>query len=431
MPSVYLPSTTRTRRYDIQTGGVSVQTRLGPNGHMNTPTKANGGFIVLPNGSRFRRTTNYSRSRVDLELGSAGREDGVRRNISTSPLYNVWLRDSAGGWTPDAVMSSNLYTAFSGVPEVGFGLQGIIAVPTIPLLSGNEAKTKALLKLADSTANMGENLATLGQTLRMLHNPVHALTSGIRKVWKDRSLRPYIRECRASLERKGLLNPAAERYLEYVYGWKPLMQDIYGLMEMAKQTGQRPLFVSGSHTAKRSFALKPKTWNNSSESRTIAVSSGTATSKVRCKLYARIDPEWSGTRALNQLGLVNPLALAWELTSLSFVVDWILPIGQVLNALTASAGLTFVNGSISNRLSCDASYTDASTLIKGRANWSYQGAIPSTGNIRYNGYTRQEITGWPLPGVWIDPDPLRLNSEKSDRDLKAIALLITSLNSGR
>lgn len=195
---------------------------------------------------------------------------------------------------------------------------------------------------------------------------------------------------------------------------------------MAKQTGQRPLFVSGSHTAKRTLALTPKSWYDASSSRTMAVTRGTATSKVRCKLYARIDPEWSGTRALNQLGLANPLALAWELTSLSFVVDWILPIGQVLNALTASAGLSFVNGSLSNRLSCDASFTETHDLIKKRANWSYQGASPATGNIRYNGYLRQELTGWPLPGVWIDPDPLR-----SDRSLKAIALLITSLKSGR
>jgi hypothetical protein len=46
----------------------------------------------------------------------------------------------------------------------------------------------------------------------------------------------------------------------------------------------------------------------------------------------------------NRLGVINPLAIAWELYPFSFVIDWFVPIGSVLTAATATAGLEFVSG---------------------------------------------------------------------------------------
>lgn len=425
MPNVRTSETVATRDYSLG-GPVQHQERISPGGYASVPPKANGGFITLPDGSKFRKTTTWGRFRSEIERGGAASESGQRRDTPTAQPSKQWLKTSNGGYWPDYVFASQLYGVWKDIPDVGFGYNGIIEPPGVPYLSGNEAKTKALLKLADSTANLGENFATLGQTLRMLHAPVSSIAEGIKSVARNRSLRPYMRESLSSLNRQGILTASAKKYLEYVYGWKPLMQDIHGLIQYAKERGIRPLLLSSSATASRSVAVKPAGYDSFSEKVRVDVTGGIATSKVRCKLWARIDPNWSGTRALNQLGLANPAALAWELTSLSFVVDWILPIGQVLNALTAPAGLVFVNGSLSNRLSCSASYEEIETLVKGQANWSYDPPDPATGNIKYEGYTRQELTGWPKPGVWIDPDPLR-----SDRGLKATALLIAGLKSYR
>lgn len=43
--------------------------------------------------------------------------------------------------------------------------------------------------------------------------------------------------------------------------------------------------------------------------------------------------------ALASLGLLNPASLAWELVPLSFVVDWIVPVGPFLEAMTAGVGI--------------------------------------------------------------------------------------------
>jgi hypothetical protein len=288
-------------------------------------------------------------------------------------------------------------------------------------MARNEAVTKALLSIADGKVGMGENLGTLGQTARMLSSPLKALAGGLRSVWKNDSLRPLIRESKRSLERKNIQNHAADLYLQYVYGWKPLVQDIHGICELMKEEGVKPLLIHGRGVAKREIANSSHTEDLASYNSKTTVKDWHTSSKVSCNLWAEIDPDWQGARALNQLGLANPLALAWELSSWSFVVDWVLPIGPVLNALTAPAGLKFVDGSISNRVSGTGSYDHHYDAID-----SYANGQKATGTISYEGYNRERIGAWPLPGLWIDPDPLR-----GDRPLKALALMVSDLRNLR
>jgi len=47
---------------------------------------------------------------------------------------------------------------------------------------------------------------------------------------------------------------------------------------------------------------------------------------------------------MDSIGLVNPAAILWELVPYSFVVDWIVPIGQFLENISAGVGLRFLSG---------------------------------------------------------------------------------------
>ena len=70
------------------------------------------------------------------------------------------------------------------------------------------------------------------------------------------------------------------------------------------------------------------------------VGSGTRLTKV--KVYAQVRS--SELRSLTQIGLTDPLQVAWALVPFSFVIDWFLPIGSMLEGLGATKGLDFVSG---------------------------------------------------------------------------------------
>lgn len=393
----------------------------GPESGFTVPEKRTGDFINLQGGVRFRKATPRALANWRVERGASESTSGRYYIPRDNKWASMTVSSSAGGLGISDFLSANPGSAFSQMTGVGMGINWTRNV-SIPPDARNEAVVKALNRIADGKANMGENLGTMGMTLRMLKNPVSFLAKGLHKVYSDRSLRPFIRESRRSLERKGPLNFAAERYLEYVYGFKPLVQDIHGLIEMAKEKGELPLLLSGYGKALRKASPRPHTWNRGSgrSNVTFRITGGEANAKIQCKLYAQIDPDSQGLRSLNQLGLLNPVALAWELASFSFVVDWVLPIGPVLNALSAPAGLKFVNGSISNRVKMTAT---------GTSNLSFKPEVsksPANCKLILDAYNREVISGWPKVGFWFDQDPFR-----GDRILKATALSILQLRALR
>lgn len=393
----------------------------------DTGSPASGTFVTLPGGTRFRKATNRTRWTSWIEPREAQIITGTR----TTTFHNGepgWQRESSGGYFGDDFIRNSSATSLiaNSSNEVGGCLnQGSDDPPIIPTLMRNEAVTKALLKLADQKVGMGENLGTLGQTIRMLKNPLQSIARAVKMFKRDKHLKNYFNETYRSLRRRGVAESISDKYLEYVYGVKPLMQDVYGIIEMAKELGVIDNLLHAEASSHREFDLRYQIFTNVSGDSLSTFNDGRERAKVKCSLWARIDPSYQGLRALNQLGLANPLALAWELTSMSFVVDWVLPIGAVLNALTAPAGLVFVDGTISVRTSCQGNLRTRGTAIY-NGNYSNSNYSPSKSLWRYEGYKRTTLSNWPLPGLWYNPDPLQLESG-GDRWLKAIALAISRL----
>jgi hypothetical protein len=92
---------------------------------------------------------------------------------------------------------------------------------------------------------------------------------------------------------------------------------------------------------------------------------------------------------LERLGLVNPLAVAWELVPLSFVFDWFLPVGDMLSALTIGFGTTFKTGYTTLWLDNDFSYsTQSESYLKGEN--------PKV-EFRTRSMKRTLLSSWPIP----------------------------------
>lgn len=130
----------------------------------------------------------------------------------------------------------------------------------------------------------------------------------------------------------------ANLWLEYSYAWRPLVADIYGAAELLAQVHlqNRPLIATAKvEVPDEQYKL---------------VTSGGITTRVsskwtsRAKIVARYVMDSDMLAVAQQTGLSNPLLLTWELLPYSFVVDWVLPIGDYIKNLSATQGLVFKDG---------------------------------------------------------------------------------------
>lgn len=199
----------------------------------------------------------------------------------------------------------------------------------------NRCITECLLKLKDAKAELGANLATAKQTYNMFADNAFKLVSAYRAARRG-NWRGAVDHLGISPKSAGGISKnGAARWLEYQYGWKPLMSDIYGLKELLEeQTKSSAMLlharrvlrdtVSGSENAGQ-FLYE----ENSKRSHTV-------------HLTARVSDRFGYD--VSRAGLINPLTIAWEVVPWSFLVDWVMPVGNVLEALDATHGLTFVGG---------------------------------------------------------------------------------------
>lgn len=116
----------------------------------------------------------------------------------------------------------------------------------------------------------------------------------------------------------------ANNWLELQYGWLPLVNDMY---EGSK------FIESKLQTIKQSFSVGSKV------DETCLYYCSTYQAKSAVRTYQIIVDLTEKVPLAAQLGLTDPYSIAWELMPYSFVIDWALPIGPYLEAVTAAREL--------------------------------------------------------------------------------------------
>jgi hypothetical protein len=205
---------------------------------------------------------------------------------------------------------------------------GLYGKPThVPLASSsslasarNEAVTAALAGVQKPDMQGLVSLAEIGKTVAMLSNPMRG-----------------IRELLLKGSRKGkgdTYQRLQDSYLEYRYGWRPLMYDVESIVKALHHKYNQRLTSRATRTASDSASLV-----TSGSSGGVSISLNVSTSyeyTVRAGvLYEHTlasDNAW-GTR------LSDIPSAAWELVPFSFVVDWFVNVGDYISALTPKAGV--------------------------------------------------------------------------------------------
>jgi soluble cytochrome b562 len=269
---------------------------------------------------------------------------------------------------------------FNGVGFVG-----------MPFNVRNRIGTEVMLKVGGKKASFGEALAESRETVKMLTSAATDLFRAY-KAAKHGNWRGVAKALKVRPKdfRRG--KTTSEKWLAYQYGWKPLMSDIHDAYDLL-QKGFRE---------KAQIAASVRNLKDSNEYSLTYPAHG-VTGYVRCssqvqytaKVFYRIDD--STLSKFNQIGMINPLSVAWEVVPFSFVVDWFLPVGNFLEALTAPLGVSFVDGYFGTRVegslhACSPNRPPSDQILVQEDREEI---------CEQFGYTREVMSGFPVPSLYI------------------------------
>lgn len=125
----------------------------------------------------------------------------------------------------------------------------------------------------------------------------------------------------------------ANNYLEFHFGWAPLVSDIYSAVDVL----QSPL---------KSYSVKASAYDvfDVSWKPTGLYSQGAnVLSKQTIKYGTEVTVSNPNLWLANQLGLINPLTLVYEAFPFSFLLEWVTNVGQFLESGTDMMGLSQIN----------------------------------------------------------------------------------------
>lgn len=255
----------------------------------------------------------------------------------------------------------------------------------------DQVKVQAMNKLHSVSAELGTSMAEAKKTAHSLADDTHQLLLLLRKAKKSPwALPSHLR----AFARAG--NNPRELWLKWRYGYRPLIKDLYDQAELIKNGLQsEPPIIRGSSRVVTKYSGKYQ--------------NGEYTTSItdRCTIWGLISDELA--RGVGRVGLNDPLSVGWEVVPFSFVVDWFVPIGKLIRALQAPAGVSFLAGY--------ASQTRAGKISM--PEWC------GSSEQEYSIFLRERFTTWPKVYAYAVSDPFGLGSNKPNlsRIIDSLALL--------
>jgi len=217
--------------------------------------------------------------------------------------------------------------SYSSAPSVGWTPSIALAIDPSDIADAvSEVSTSVLSERGRSKQNLFESMAELDRTLGMLSQ---SLLLG-EKILKKVSLR-------------GKVDAAANAYLLYRYGMKPLMQDISGIMDsldvktrVVRESTRARTTLSGVHSESRDTSV-----GVIRNAVNLAISDELIVKATSYDEYV-IDKAFAAGISLKGL-----LTTPWELVPFSFVADWFVNLGDVIGAYAPTPGFTQLGSCVS------------------------------------------------------------------------------------
>lgn len=134
----------------------------------------------------------------------------------------------------------------------------------------------------------------------------------------------------------------SQKWLEFSYGWVPLYNDMYGSLVAAdKALAKKPSrLIPVAKQAQYSETIHTSELTSVGSYPIEVPLNGKVHVKQVMKIACNVKINNPALATVQSVGLTNPALVAWELVPFSFVVDWVLPIGNWLTAIAPLVGIT-------------------------------------------------------------------------------------------
>lgn len=198
--------------------------------------------------------------------------------------------------------------------------------------AAGQAEAKAYRKLRsllyDGNASLGVTLASWKQSQEMI-------------VKRAKVVETTAEHLRSLSSRRKIVLPkrVADSYLEVIFGWQPLIADIKAACDTVIQSADRHEFVRTSGRAEYQWEVRKERPGWYKES---AYYHGTVRCVAACGVRITNPNLWLAERA----GLINPLAVAWDVVPFSFLINMVSNVGALVNSISDFAGLAFDQPSV-------------------------------------------------------------------------------------
>lgn len=245
--------------------------------------------------------------------------------IMSDCVKSKWERSYTSGFV---TASSNTWTG-TVTDDVTGSISGCPTLPTNLAIDGGKLLLQAYGKMNGSAIVSGELLNDLGATISMLRRPFRGAKELLNHMIKYRSKR-------VGKTAKSAMKASADAWLEYRYGWKPLILDANSII---KEVHKKRELCKVLRLVARAGGSDSLTTSYDWSATALQKCSGscTLTRTVRCGVGVLYDLKpRTTTNQLNQtLGTRSRdlIPTLWEIVPYSFVVDWFTPIGPWLGAV--------------------------------------------------------------------------------------------------
>jgi len=275
-------------------------------------------------------------------------------------------------------------------------------VESHPIISTTAAKNRCLEAVGEAKWNLALFVAESDQVIDMIASTAQTLSKAYKAFRKGK-----FKKAASALGMTTPVGKTRNSWLAYRYGWMPLLGDVASAAEAAasvlynKPEEQRvqcrgpkgeTSTVTRYGTSSPAFTHGPGLAASGRDVFQLERTETKAWLTVRCKSRTFM--------RLEQFGLANPLALAWELVPFSFVADWFVGIGDYLNAQTALLGLEVLDGGVSTLSTRRLSSQRLAPAATGTQKWT--GLEPSF-TVESRKYARSFWSGGvPAPEIDIN-----------------------------